>query len=191
MKKILTVCLTSLLLGAAVPAMAQTNTNAPEAVVTAATATVKATVESINPITRTVTLRGPEGNLIKLKAGREIKNFGQLKKGDEVTVNYHQSTVVALAKPGEPMAEGAAEVILAPEKGQEPGLTRVRTMQTTETVQDVDPKKRIVTLKDPDGNIHKVKVDESVRNLDQIKKGDEIVIKTTEAVAVSISKPGQ
>jgi hypothetical protein len=171
--------------------MAQTNANAPEAVVAATTATVKGTVESVNRVTRTVTLRGSEGNIIKLKAGKEIKNLDQLKKGDVVTVNYHQSTAVALAKPGEPIVEGETEVILAPEKGQEPGMTRVRTMQTTEVVQDIDPKKRVITLKDPEGNTNKVKVDEKVQNLDQIKKGDEIVIKATEAVAISISKRGQ
>jgi hypothetical protein len=189
MKKILTVCLSSLLLGAAVPAMAQTNANAPEAVVSATTTTVKGTVESINPITRTITVRSPEGTIVKLKAGKEIRNFEQLKKGDVVTVNYHQATAVALAKPGEPITEGAAEVVLAPEKGGD--LTRVRTVQTTEVVQDIDSKKRIVTLKDADGDIHKVKVDEKVQNLDQIKKGDEIVLKSTEAIAISVAKPGR
>jgi Cu/Ag efflux protein CusF len=191
MKKTLTVCLTSLLLGAALPVMAQTNTSTnAEAVVSAATTVVKGTVESINRITRTVTLRGPEGNLIVLKAGRDIKNLEQLKKGDEVTVNYHQSTVVALAKPGEPLAEGAAEMTLAPGPGEQPGMRRVKIAQTTEVVQDIDAKKRTITLKDPDGNTHKVKVDPKIQNLDQIKKGDEIVLRSTEAVGVSIEKTG-
>src|SRR5437868_183355 len=128
MKKILIVCLTGLVLGATVPAMAQTDAKTPETVVSAASITAKATVEKINHLTRTVTLRDADGNKIKLKAGKEITNFDQLKKGDVVTVNYHQSTAVALAKPGETIAEGEAEVVLAPEKGQEPGMTKVSTM---------------------------------------------------------------
>jgi Cu/Ag efflux protein CusF len=191
MKKILSVCLTSLLLGAAIPAMAQSDTNAPQAVVSAMSATAKATIEKINPTTRMITLKDSDGNTFKVKAGKEVKNFDQLKKGDEVTVNYRQQTAVALAKPGEPIPSGAAEVMLTPEKGQEPGMLKVRTMQTTETVEDIDPNTRMVTLKDSEGNTHKVKVDESVQNLEQIKKGDEIVIKSTEAIAISVSKPGQ
>ncbi|MDB6122358.1 MAG: hypothetical protein JWQ71_1351 [Pedosphaera sp.] len=190
----MSVYLTCLLLGAVLPATAQssnTNTNAPEALVAAATANITGTVQRINRITRDVTLKTPDGSIVRLKVGRDLKNFDQLKKGDEVTVNYHQSTAVALAKPGEPMVEGAAEVLIAPEQGKERGATRVRTTQTTEVIQDIDAKKRMVTLKDAEGNIHKVKVDESVGDLNRFKKGDEIVIKSTEAVAIDVSKPGQ
>ena len=64
----------------------------------------------------------------------------------------------------------------------------VNTIKTTATVEDIDAKKREVTLKDAEGDTVKLKVDERVQNLDQIKKGDQIVATYTEGVSVSVDK---
>jgi hypothetical protein len=58
------------------------------------------------------------------------------------------------------------------------------------TVEDIDAAKRELTLKDSKGDTHKMKVSEEVKNLDQVKKGDEVSIGYYQSVALSVQKPG-
>jgi hypothetical protein len=46
-----------------------------------------------------------------------------------------------------------------------------------------------VTLRGPQGNAVMLKVDEQVKKFDQVKKGDEVVVRHTEAVAIAVQKP--
>ena len=44
-------------------------------------------------------------------------------------------------------------------------------------------------MKGPAGNVRTFKVDKAVKNFGQIKKGDQVVLRFTEAVALSVVKP--
>jgi hypothetical protein len=61
-------------------------------------------------------------------------------------------------------------------------------VKVTAIVQAVDQKNRIVTLTGPAGNTFAVYVDESVKNLPQVKVGDELVVAYYEAVALDFQK---
>ncbi len=50
--------------------------------------------------------------------------------------------------------------------------------------------KRIVTLKGEDGVVSDLKVGKEVRNLAQVKKGDQVVATYHEAIAYEVFKPG-
>ena len=52
---------------------------------------VKATVEKIDHEKRLVTLKGPKGTLVTIKAGNQVNNlnFGQMKKGDTVVTEFY------------------------------------------------------------------------------------------------------
>jgi hypothetical protein len=58
----------------------------------------------------------------------------------------------------------------------------------TAKVEAIDYDKRTVTLMGPQGNRRMVKVDESVKRLNEVKPGDEVVVRYTEAVAIAFSK---
>jgi hypothetical protein len=47
--------------------------------------TVKATVEAIEKATRSLTLKGPEGNYVNVTVPEEVKRFDSLKVGDTIT----------------------------------------------------------------------------------------------------------
>jgi hypothetical protein len=47
-------------------------------------AELSAQVVGIDKATRTVTLKGPKGNVVDIVAGDEVKNFDQIKLGDFV-----------------------------------------------------------------------------------------------------------
>ena len=53
--------------------------------------TVTATVEKIDLATRMVTLRGPDGKSVTFRAGDQVKNLPQVKKGDKVVATYYES----------------------------------------------------------------------------------------------------
>ncbi len=155
------------------------------------TKTMKATVEEVDHDTRMITLKGPKGNSIEFKVGEEVRNFPQIRKGDEVKVAYRESIAFSLRKPGEPISPGTRnEGVATRPPGQKPGGVAGSTTQVTATVEDVDRKNREVTLKGPRGNVLTVKVDPSIGNLERIHKGDQIEVVYTEALAVSVDKPG-
>jgi hypothetical protein len=64
------------------------------------------------------------------------------------------------------------------------------------TVDSVDVKKRIVVLKDANGNLATMNVSKQINDLEKVKKGDVFVIEHAEAVAVGLTaavkdaKPG-
>jgi len=55
----------------------------------------------------------------------------------------------------------------------------------------VDQKKRIVTLRDADGKVFDINVGEQVKNLPQVKKGDDVVATYYESIAITVRKPGE
>ena len=150
---------------------------------------VTATVESIDYNARTVTLRGPIGDLVSLKVGEEAKNFNRVKKGDKVTFDYYESIAIDIQKyTGEPRAEETQSVTRA-KPGERPGGTIETTGHMTARVEGIDYQSRMVTLKMPQGDTMSLKVGDQVKSFNEIKKGDEVVVRYTKAVAISVHTP--
>ena len=61
--------------------------------------TVVATIEAIDEATQHVTLRGPEGNVIKVKA-QNPENLKKGKVGDSVRLTYTEAVAISVRKPG-------------------------------------------------------------------------------------------
>ena len=147
---------------------------------------VSAQVVSIDKATRTVTLKGPKGNVVDVVAGDEVRNFDQIKVGDFVVVRYAQALTLELRKVKGAVGdvtvrEGAARA----KPGERPAAAGAREVTAIATVTAVDPKKSTITLKGPRGNV--VVLD--VQNPDQfkvVKKGDQVEVTYTEAVALSV-----
>ena len=149
-------------------------------------ASITAEVEAIDYDKRTVALKGPRGNIVVFKVGPEVENFNQIKPGDRVTTKYYEATAIYVRKPDEPpLAEEASAVQLAA-PGERPGAVAVDTVEITARVEDIDYKNRTVTLKGPQQKTATLKVDKDVKRFDEIKKGDEVVIRHTEAIAINV-----
>ncbi len=63
------------------------------------TAEVIATVVGIDYQTRYVTLKGPEGKVIKVKAGPEVKRLNEVRKGDSVVARLTRAVSIEVTKP--------------------------------------------------------------------------------------------
>jgi Cu/Ag efflux protein CusF len=71
------------------------------------------------------------------------------------------------------------------------GIYRENRVTRTAIVQKIDLAKRLVTLKGVEsGNTIVVKADESVKNLPQVKVGDQVTTTYYESVAYEVHKPG-
>ena len=135
---------------------------------------VRAQVVSLDRLTRAITLKGPKGTVLDMIAGKEVKNFDQLKVGDFVTVRYFQSLALDLQKPGQAAASYS-----------ERPTARGREVRAIATVTAIDEKTKTVSLKGPRGNT----VTLDVRNPEHfkvMKVGDEVRVTYTEAVAFSV-----
>jgi hypothetical protein len=85
-----------------------------------------------------------------------------------------------------------AEPPRAAETAEPPSGTVAQNMvYVRATVVAVDQKKRLVTLRKADGGTDTIAVDEQVRNLPQVKKGDQVVVTYYEAVAYAVRRPGE
>ena len=60
-----------------------------------------ATVEDIDYGTREVTLKGSDGNILKIKAGDRVKRLEDVKKGDRIVATYTEALAVSVVKPEE------------------------------------------------------------------------------------------
>jgi hypothetical protein len=60
---------------------------------------VKASVVAIDYKTRKVTLKGPEGKVITVKAGPEIKRLSEIKVGDSVVARLTRAVSIEVSKP--------------------------------------------------------------------------------------------
>ena len=69
-----------------------------------------------------------------------------------------------------------------------PAIAESETVTTTATVRAIDMKKRLVTLKPKSGQPFTIHAGEEVRNLSQVRVGDQVVMKYTEAMAVRINR---
>ncbi len=149
-------------------------------------AQLSAQVVGIDKATRTVTLKGPKGNVVDIVAGDEVKNFDQIKLGDFVVARYVEALQLELkktkVKAGDvTVTEGTARS----KPGERPAVAGAREVTAIADVIGVDPKKSTITLKGPRGNV----VTLNVQNPDQfkvVKKGDQVEVTYTEALALSL-----
>jgi len=74
--------------------------------------------------------------------------------------------------------------------GKKPSVYKEDVVAETLTVEAIDLEKRIVTLRRADGSIFDLTVGEEVRNLPQVKVGDEVAIKYYQSLFVRVTKPG-
>ena len=150
--------------------------------------TVTATVESIDLATRAVTLKRPDGKVMGLKVGEEVKNLPQVKVGDKVAVTYYESIAAHIIKPGTGPTSGAQQAVATAKPGEKPAGAMVQQVTVVATIEAIDKATQYVTLKGPEGKTVEVKVN-NPKNLEGVKVGDEVAITYTEAMAVSVEKP--
>jgi len=146
-------------------------------------------VTKIDAATRTVTLKNKDGETT-IVAGPEVKNFAEIKVGDHFDVVYELAVAIELVKvknPGTTSEQVSTSTTTAPQ-GDKPGIITTNTVTATASVEAIDTAKNTVTLKGPQGNIFKVKV-QNPDLLKDISTNDQVKVVYTEAIAAVVSAP--
>ena len=146
---------------------------------------VTATITAIDKATRDVTLKGPQGNEIIVTAGPEIKNFDNLKVGDQVNLNYIEALTLELKKGGGMIVQRTEKAGAAGAKpGEKPAGAVGRQVTVVADVVAVDPAKQTVTLKGPQRTVN-LRIPDP-EQFKRIAKGDQVEATYTQAVALAV-----
>jgi Cu/Ag efflux protein CusF len=173
----------------AMPAAAQTGTavvgKGPGVAGVAQTVKMTATITAIDAATRALTLKGPEGKEVTLTAGQEVKNFAQMKVGDQVNVEFVEALTLELKKGSTaPVARTEQTGAAAAKPGERPAGAVGRQVTITAEVMSVDAKTQMVTLRGPQRTVElKVKDPEQFK---RVAKGDRVEATYTEALAIAV-----
>jgi hypothetical protein len=147
-----------------------------------------ATVTSIDAAHRKVKLVTRDGTKTTFTAGPDVINFDQIQVGDRVKTTVTERLIVALRDKGMPRGEGqAVQVALAP-KGDKPWGVIANTVEVTAKVKSIDLKRHKAALQFPDGESRTFAARPDV-DLGKVPVGQEVVICTTESLAIRVEKP--
>lgn len=156
----------------------------------AAAVNVSAKVEAINKETREITLKGPEGNVVTVTAGPEVRNFDQIKAGDMVSARYIEALTLTLKKDGKDVVAATTdEAMERAEAGETPAGAAARRIEVTADVIGVNEMTQTITLRGPNRT-----VDLKLRDPEQfklVKVGDQVQATYTEAVAIALEPANQ
>jgi len=96
------------------------------------------------------------------------------------------AVAIAAATVAFPLAAQQAAPAAAPQVMDAKGVADITTV--TVKIEAVDQANRLVTLKGPMGKVVTLKVGPEVKNLAQVKAGDDLIVKYAEAVSVKLEK---
>jgi hypothetical protein len=142
-----------------------------------------ATIEKVDKAAGTVTLKGPQGNTFEAKAGPAV-DLDRLKAGDRVRTSFFEEVAVAIKRHPEGPPKVAMTNVLR-------GGVTAQQATITARIDSVDPDKKTVTFRGPEGTVHTLKVEDPslAAQLSHIHPGDNMDVTYTQAVAISVEPP--
>ena len=147
--------------------------------------TITASVEAVDTGERTVTLKGPRGNVLTMPVGPKVKNLDKINVGDMVVVRYLEALSLELKKNGSGIRERSERQGEArAQPGEQPAGGAARQITVLADVVAVDTKRQTIRLRGP-----KQTVDLRIKDPNQlklVKVGDQVEATYTEALAVSV-----
>lgn len=133
--------------------------------------TMKASIEAIDKTARSVTLKGPRGNLVTVYASDTFTRFDQLKVGDIVTATFTVAVAARIRKAGDPEPKEVKETSTVFK--EKIGGKAYAEQTITVSVEEIDRTAPSVTVKTPDGRIVSFRV-KNAANLKNLKVGDQV-----------------
>lgn len=151
--------------------------------------TAVAVVESVDPTTRQVLLSGPEGRLLTVTAGPEVRNFNQIQAGDHLILTFRKAVAVQLAPTGSTLPEpaGLAGGTRAT-RGDLPAGAGFMAVAVQVRIDSIDRRAHTVTFTDPDGVSHTAELHNPtmIRFANKLKVGDNVQIDYLQSVSVKL-----
>ncbi len=154
--------------------------------ITAQQRDVNVKIVGVNQTARTVTVQMPNGSTTTLRVPSEWRNWNTIKKGDTVRATIVDSMAVWVQKSAGRHTVPEMRTVTIQSRAGRPGMV-VNTMKMTGRVQSVDMQNRTITVTGPGARSRTFRVHSGV-DLRNIKTGDDIVMRHTEAMALNLQK---
>ncbi len=163
----------------------------PDAKVAGNAVVITAKVEAVDLANRLVTVRGPMGRSVVIKADDRVKNLAQVKVGDDLVFKYVEAVSIELKKgsAGRMQTSTSTGPMTAP-MGSKPGVGAVTTTTMVANVEKVDTAHNEVLLHGPQGRYVEVKVKDPAVMKD-VKVGDSVQATYTQAVLLEVIGPAK
>jgi Cu/Ag efflux protein CusF len=142
------------------------------------------TVMAVDVAKKTVTIRGPKGNVETLEVPQESQNLDKVKPGDRFKLKYIEAVAVGISKGGAPEQSETKDVKVSP-KGGTPGGMIVRTQKRSVMIDAVDYKSRYIAVRGANAQTLALKVADDVP-IEQLSAGDRVSIVYTQAVVAEM-----
>ena len=151
-----------------------------------------AEVVELDQVLRTISLRRSDGTVFSLVAGPEVRNFRQIKVGDELKVNYRE-TLSATILPRDTVlaeAEGALTAGRA-NAGAKPGAGVGLAFRFPVQIESIDQDRDIVVFSLASGELiaRRIQTAEGRRFVEKLSIGDKVQLEYKEALVLGIKTP--
>jgi hypothetical protein len=172
-------------------AQADTTTSAgaanPEGIRAATVLTIRGTVTAVDKAEKLVTVQVADGRKYTLKVDNP-HNLDAASVGAGLVVRYYEVVSVRKKKPGESLpALSVSGGVVTAQPGGAPGAVAEEHLNAVVSVVQVDKANGTVTIKGADGSIETAKAN-NPKILSHLKAGDDLVISTSRATAISLEK---
>jgi hypothetical protein len=133
-----------------------------------------------------VTLKGPEGRTVTVWV-QNPDDLRAAKVGEPYALRYYEVVNIRRKKPGESVQSASSVGVWTTNPLGVPGGSRAQQSTVLVTVDKINEADGTVTVKAADGTTQTVKARDP-QNLKQLNVGDELVISTYQAIAISLQK---
>jgi len=156
--------------------------------VTSNLTTAQATVQSVYPDKRSLTLVGADGQQQSIFVGPDVK-LEKIHAGDKVTVSYYQGVAAQIAKGDTKVSDPAASTFTYKSTNGKPGGGLGASVTVTVKILGIDPGTNKVAFQQSDGSQHiiAVKSPNMQAFIKTLKPGDTVDVTYTESVAISVA----
>jgi hypothetical protein len=149
--------------------------------------TVHGKVFAVDRAKKLVTLEGPHGKKVTVTVANTY-NLDAAQPGMPFVAKFYEIVTIRKKQPGEVIpAIALDEGIATAQPGQTPGAALGRSVEFVATITAINREENTIDLKGVNGSIETVPV-ANPANLQQIQVGEEIVIRLTQAVAISLDQ---
>jgi hypothetical protein len=155
------------------------------------TTTSVAVVESVDYGTRQVLLSEPSGDLVTVVAGPEVRNFNQIKAGDQVVMTFQEAVAAQLSAPGGTLpAPSAQSGAMRAARGELPAGAAYTLVDVHVRVDSVDAATNTVNFTRADGSKGSIVVQNPAMQkfASGLKPGDNVEVQALQAITIQVKK---
>ena len=157
------------------------------------TTTLNGVVETVDPVSRELLLRGQggaqSGALLSMVVGPQVRRLDQIKPGDRVTVTYYQALAAQVVNVFSPQSQPFEGVSVdRRETAERPGAQVTRVRRGRVVITAVDPTRDTISFVGPNNVVRTVspKNQEVQSFIRKLKVGDQVDIVYEEALAIAV-----